>query len=136
MSLPRFIGYIRVGAMIVFFGIVMWKVFPMLASNQSLSQTALMRLALAVFPKPWNLLTWMVLTAYGIASSWKVRSNWRQDRGALMSCGRRGACDRAFGLISTISRPGVESLGRWLKFELAQAHSPLPDGKAHFIQPA
>jgi hypothetical protein len=87
MSLQRFIGYIGVGAMIVFFGIVMWQVFPMLASNQSLSQTALRRLELAVFLKPWNLLTWMVLIAYGIASSWKVRSNWHQDRGALLSCG-------------------------------------------------
>lgn len=83
MSLQRFIGYIWVGAMIVFFGIVIWQVFPILASNQNLSQTALMRLELAVFLKPWNLLTWMVLIAYGIASSWKVRSNWRQDRGAM-----------------------------------------------------
>lgn len=83
MGLQRLIGYLWVGAMIVLYGIVMWQVFPMLASNQNLSRTALMRLELAVFLKPWNLLTWMVLIAYGIASSWNVRSNWRQDRGAI-----------------------------------------------------
>ena len=83
MSPQRVIGYIWVAAMIVFFGVIMRQVFPIVASNQHSGHGAPMRLQLAVFLKPWNLLTWMVLVAYGIASSWKVRSDWRQDRGAM-----------------------------------------------------
>ena len=42
-----------------------------------------MRLQMAVFLKPANLVSWVVLVAYGIVSTWRVRANWRQDRGAM-----------------------------------------------------
>jgi hypothetical protein len=83
MNLQRRIGYIWVCATIVFFGSFMWQAYPVVASNQLLGQKALLRLELDVFLKPWNLITWIVLVVYGIASGWIARGNWRQDRGAM-----------------------------------------------------
>jgi hypothetical protein len=84
MSLSRAtVGYIWVWAMVVFFGLMVWQEFPLVVANHHLGSRALTRLQLAVFLKPWNLLTWVILVVYGITATWKVRSNWHQDRGAM-----------------------------------------------------
>lgn len=75
--------YIWLLAALAFCGALVWQEFPIVLANQQLQYAALSRLQLAVFLKPANLITWIILVVYGMVSTWRVRTTLHRDRGAM-----------------------------------------------------
>jgi hypothetical protein len=83
MTSQRLFMYSWLLASLAFCGVLVWQDFPIAIANQPLQYAALMRLQLAVLLKPANLITWIILVVYGIVSTWRVRTTWHRDRGAM-----------------------------------------------------